>query len=74
VKKQFGNQVSGLREEWNDNTCRASFSVSGFAISAAMTIKETEIEIIATLPFMLAPFKSKIESILQEQMKKLLNP
>ena len=72
VKNQFSDRISNLREEWEGNTCRFSFSVMGFPVSGTWTVMPAEVEFSGDLPFAATFFKGKIESTIRERAKTLL--
>jgi len=72
VKNQFADQASSLREEWEENTCRFSFSVKGFSVSGTLTVKPSEVDLSGDLPWAATFFRGKIESTIRERAKKLL--
>ncbi|MDB5209875.1 MAG: hypothetical protein JWQ30_702, partial [Sediminibacterium sp.] len=45
TKKQHGDKISNLHEEWKDNVGEFSFTVMGFAISGLLTVNEDTIEL-----------------------------
>ncbi|MCX6813160.1 MAG: polyhydroxyalkanoic acid system family protein [Candidatus Azambacteria bacterium] len=72
VKNQFADKISDLREEWNGNTGKFSFSAMGFSVSGTLTVKSSEVELSGTLPFAASFFKGKIESTIRERAQALL--
>ncbi|KKP85692.1 MAG: hypothetical protein UR88_C0010G0014 [Candidatus Nomurabacteria bacterium GW2011_GWA1_35_8] len=73
VKIQFADKISDLREEWNDNTGKFSFSAMGFAVSGILTVNPSAVELSGNLPFAVSFFKGKIESTIRERAETLLN-
>ena len=72
VKGQFADKISDLREEWNGNTGKFSFSAMGFSVSGTLTVKSSEVELSGNLPFAASFFKSKIEETIRERAETLL--
>lgn len=72
VKNQFTDKISDLREEWDGNTGKFSFSVMGSSISGTLTVKPLEVELSGNLPFVASFFKGKIESTIRERAETLL--
>ena len=72
IKNEFADQVSDLREEWVENTCQFSFSAKGFSVSGTLIVNPSEVELSCDLPWVVALFKGKIESMIQERAESLL--
>jgi hypothetical protein len=72
MKKNLGNHVEDLREEWDGDTCRFGFTVRGFSVSGTLTVKDASVDLSAEVPFAALMFKSRIETVIREQMDKLL--
>ena len=72
VKNQFADKISDLREEWNGNTGKFSFSAMGFSVSGTLIVKSAEVELSGNLPFVALFFKGKIESTIRERAETLL--
>ena len=73
VKSQFADKISDLREEWNGNAGKFSFSAMGFAVSGTLIVKPAEVELSGNLPFAASFFKGKIESTIRERAQALLS-
>ena len=73
VRTQFADKISDLREEWNDNVGRFSFSAMGMPVSGTLTVKPSEVEFSGDLPALAAIYKSKIESTIRQQAETLLS-
>jgi len=72
MKTRFADKISGLQENWNENTCEFSLSIKGLSVSGSMIVKPSEIRICGDLPFPAILFKSKIEFEIREKLKQLL--
>lgn len=73
MKADHGDQIKDLKEEWNGNTGRFSFSVMGFAVSGNLTVNESSVDLDGDLPFAATFFKGKIKSVIQEKAQELLS-
>ena len=71
IKNEFADQISNLHEEWVENTCQFSFSVKGFSVSGTLIADPSEVELSCDLPWAVALFKGKIESMIQEKAESL---
>ncbi len=72
VKNQFADEISDLREEWNGNMGKFSFSAMGFSMSGTLTVNPSEVELSGNLPFAATFFKGKITSTIRERAETLL--
>lgn len=74
AKAQYGDKISDLQENWTDDGGTFSFKAMGFKISGAMTVTDSNVEIVGDYPFAALPFKGTIESTLRERAERLLQP
>ncbi len=72
VKNQFADRISDLREEWDGNAGKFSFSAMGFPVSRTLIVKPSKVELSGSLPFASTFFKGKIESMIRERAETLL--
>lgn len=72
AKAQYGDKISDLQESWTDDGGTFSFKAMGFKISGAMTVTDSDVEIVGDYPFAALPFKGSIESTLRERAERLL--
>lgn len=72
VKTRFAGKISNLREEWDGDTGKFSFSFMGFPVSGTLTVTPKEVNISGTLPSAAMLFKKNIESTLRDHAARLL--
>jgi hypothetical protein len=72
VKTQFADKISDLNEEWEGNIGKFNFSAMGFPVSGTLTVKMSQVDISANLPFAAMFFKGKIESTIKNRAETLL--
>ena len=72
TKKEHGDMLANLTENWNGNTGEFSFSAKGFDISGTLTVSPTVIEMRGKVPFAVSLFKGKITQLINEKAKDLL--
>lgn len=72
AKKNYGDQINGLQENWDGNTGAFSFSAKGFDLSGKLIVLPNVIQLRGDVPFALSFFKGKIERMIQETAGKLL--
>ena len=72
VKDKYQDQVSDLKESWNDNTLTFSFSTYGFQVAGDVIVQPTEVQLDGQIPFAAMMFKGKIENAVRDQLTKEL--
>jgi hypothetical protein len=72
AKTRYAGQIGGLQEEWAGYTGKVSVSVRGLSLSAALTVKPSQVEISGNLPLVAVFLKGKIKSAIEENFTKLL--
>ncbi|MEN8155171.1 MAG: polyhydroxyalkanoic acid system family protein [Acidobacteriota bacterium] len=72
LKREYGDQIKDLSEDWNGNSCRFSFSVMGSSISGTLDVLNDEVLIKGDLPFAARLFKGRIEETIRAKAEDLL--
>lgn len=72
AKEQYGDRISDLQENWNDQGGTFSFRAMGFKISGNLDVTDTDVRITGDYPFAAIPFKGTIEATLRERAERLL--
>ncbi len=72
AKEQYGDRLTDLQENWNDDGGTFSFRAMGFKISGSLKVTDTDVEIVGDYPFAALPFKGTIEATLRERAERLL--
>ena len=73
LRKEFSDKISSIREEWEGNLAKFSFSIKGISISGKLTVNSSQVHLEGKLPLLAIPFKGKIENTIREEATKLLN-
>ena len=73
VKDQFGDKVQGIQEDWQGDTGRFKFSMSGHSVSGTIKLLEKAVEVNIDLPFIATFFKGKIQSVIEQEGARLLS-
>ena len=73
MKRDYGDNIKDLNENWSENSCRFSFTVMGSAITGTLDILSDEVHINGDLPFAASFFKGKIEETIREKATDLLS-
>ncbi|HEV8286674.1 MAG TPA: polyhydroxyalkanoic acid system family protein [Chitinophagaceae bacterium] len=73
MKKEHGDKISNLKEEWNGNAGNFSFTAQGFDIAGTITVNPSTVELKGKIPFALSLFKGAITKTIQQQATKILS-
>ena len=72
VTQKYGDQVTGLEQNWVGDTLNFAFTTYGFKISGNLEVDDKQVKLQGDLPFAAAMFKGKIESSIQSEIEKTL--
>ena len=72
LTRQYGGQISDLRERWSDGRGEYSFRAMGFNVSGTLDVRPAEVELVGDLPFAAMPFKGRIEDAIRREAERLL--
>jgi len=72
LKRQYGDQISDLQEQWTGPTGEFSLKAMGFHVSGRLHVSETAVEMDGDLPLMAAPFRGQIEQMVRQEAERLL--
>jgi len=73
IKKEHGDKISNVKEEWQGNSGNFSFTAQGFTIAGNIAVTPSHVELIGKIPFALSLFKGAISKTIQEQATKMLS-
>lgn len=74
LKEEQAGRISGVKEDWKDNTGDFQFSAQGFNLAGQIAVQPSSVDIQADLPFALTFFKGKIEQMIGEKVTELMQP
>ena len=72
LKKEQAGMVSDVKEEWNEDQGRFSFSAKGYDLSGLISVTDSDVQINAQLPFAVSLFSGTIKKIIADKAKTLL--
>lgn len=72
ARENYGNQISDLREDWDDNGGTFSFKAMGFKVSGDLAVSDSKVMINADYPWAAKPFQGTIEQTIRERAERLL--
>ena len=73
LKAQYGNQVSSMSENWDDDRCDFSLKMKMFKLSGSILVDDSSAEIRGTMPPGTGRFEGRAKALIEEQAKKLLS-
>jgi hypothetical protein len=72
ARSKYGDQISELREQWQDHTLSFAFRAMGWAISGKLAVEANTVKLQATLPAAIMLFKGAIEKRVRDEVGELL--
>ncbi|MDP3964141.1 MAG: polyhydroxyalkanoic acid system family protein [bacterium] len=72
VKREQGDKISDLHEQWSGNAGNFSFKAAGFSVSGTLEVTSSEVRLNGNLPFAANFFKGKIENTIRQRAQQLL--
>jgi len=72
AKSQYGDRISDLQENWQEDGGTFSFKAMGFKISGSLVVTDTDATINGEFPWAAKPFQKTIETTLRERAERLL--
>ena len=72
VKRDHGDMIENLQENWEDNKGSFSFSAKGYEISGELIVQPDSIDIHSKVPFALTLVKGMITSMISQKANELL--
>src|SRR5207244_2877738 len=72
TKRDHGDKIANLKEEWKENVGTFSFTAKGFDVSGTLTVNRSNIELKSKIPFAVSLFKGTITSAINEKASELL--
>jgi hypothetical protein len=72
AKKQNPEKVRELNESWEGYVGNFSGTAMGHSLAASVTVNSGEVTVDGKLPLLATPFKGKIETAIQDMLRRLL--
>lgn len=73
LKSQYGDQVSNVTENWQDNRCDFSLKMKMFKLAGTIEVDDSSAEIRGTMPPGTGRFEGKAKALIEQRAKKLLS-
>jgi len=68
LKKKHGNEVTILKEDWNDHTLDFSLGAKGLKIDGRLVVTDRQAMVSCNLPFAAMLFRGRIEKDIQNTL------
>lgn len=72
AKEMYGDKVSNLREDWQENVLEFGFSAMGMSTSGKVVFEEQFVHVESKVPLMALPFRGQIEEQIRSQISRAL--
>ncbi|CAA9577067.1 MAG: Putative polyhydroxyalkanoic acid system protein (PHA_gran_rgn) [uncultured Thermomicrobiales bacterium] len=72
MKTRHADRFTDLREEWDGNTGRFSARAMNFNLAGTLAVGPDRVDVRGDLPFAARPFKGRIETMIREELGRLL--
>jgi hypothetical protein len=72
AKKQNPDKVREFSEHWEGYVGKFSAAALGHSLTASCSVNPGEVTVEGKLPLLAAPFKGKIEAVIQDMLERLL--
>ncbi len=73
LKDQYGDQISNLSENWQENTGDFSLTVMNMKVSGRLEVLPNEAKLSGDIPFAALPFKGQIENMVRQKAQEVLS-
>ncbi len=71
LMQQFGDKVSNSKYEWQGDVMEFSGKISVFNIEGKLHVKDEEVILDVSFPFLLRPYQGKIQGEIERQLDEL---
>ena len=72
LQKKNPEKVRDLKERWEGSVGSFSGTAMGHSVAASVAVNTGEVTVDGKLPLLATPFKGKIETAIQDMLKRLL--
>jgi hypothetical protein len=73
LKHDQKDKISGIKEDWNNETLEFQFTAMRFTVSGILTVHQSGVEMVAEVPFAIFLFRSKIKQVIRAKAKELFS-
>ena len=73
LQEKYADQISDLEQRWEGDRFEFGFKTFGIKVACALTVEDDKVLVAGDLPMTAAMFKGKITSVIEEQIRRLLN-
>jgi hypothetical protein len=68
AREMFGEQVTNLQEQWDEDVFRFAFDVVGMSVAGTMAVEPQMVKVAASLPLAAIIFRGTIEQRLRDEI------
>ncbi len=72
VRQDYGDDVSDVRGQWNENQLEFGFAARGLAVRGTLVVEEQQVQVTGPLPLAAMFFRGRIEQQIRQELEKLL--
>lgn len=72
VRHNYGDDVSDVQGDWNDNRLDFGFAARGFAVRGLLLVEVNAVHVSGPLPLAAMFFRGRIEQQIRQELVKLL--
>ncbi|MCA9241652.1 MAG: polyhydroxyalkanoic acid system family protein [Planctomycetales bacterium] len=73
VKEHYAEMVKDINQSWDGDTLNFGFKTLGANIDGSLAVREDAVDVTGNLPMTAMLFKGKIESVLRDEIARLLS-
>ena len=73
VCRDYGDRLSDVRGQWQENTLHFGFTIYGMAIQGTLVVQEETVSVTGKLPLAAALFRGQVEKTIRDELLKLLS-
>jgi hypothetical protein len=72
VRQNYGDDVSNVRGQWNENRLEFGFAARGLAVQGTLLVEDHAVHVSGPLPLAAMFFRGRIELQIRTELEKLL--
>jgi hypothetical protein len=72
VRHNYGDDVSDVRGDWNDNRLDFGFAARGLGVRGMLLVEDNAVQVTGPLPLAAMFFRGRIEQQIRQELEKLL--
>lgn len=73
LKGKYASDIKNVEENWEGDNGEIKSKIKGFKINASINVTDNSVSIKGDIPFLLGPFRGKIEEIIKSNLSNVLS-